>query len=135
MATAFEAYRYVVKHAKSWGGNADRIGIVGESAGGNLAIAMAIAARDQHITLPVAVVAVYPVTTTSMDTPSKKEEAAAKPLNTPMMAWFFDKLLNNAGEQPAIRASNYGRRRFEEPAADHRSSTPKSIPCGRMATC
>jgi len=97
--TAFEAYRYVVKHAKSWGGNADRIGIVGESAGGNLAIAMAIAARDQHITLPVAVVAVYPVTTTSMDTPSKKEEAAAKPLNTPMMAWFFDKLLNNAGEQ------------------------------------
>jgi acetyl esterase len=97
--TAFEAYKYIVKHAKSWGGNADRIGIVGESAGGNLAIAMALAARDQRITLPVAVVAVYPVTTTSMDTPSKKEQAAAKPLNTPMMAWFFDKVMNNAGDQ------------------------------------
>lgn len=97
--TAFEAYKYIVKHAKSWGGNADRIGIVGESAGGNLAIAMALAARDQRITIPVAVVAVYPVTTTSMDTPSKKEQAAAKPLNTPMMAWFFDKVLNNAGDQ------------------------------------
>jgi acetyl esterase len=96
---AFEAYKYIVKHAKSWGGNADRIGIVGESAGGNLAIAMALAARDQQITIPVAVVAVYPVTTTSMDTPSKKEQAAAKPLNTPMMAWFFDKLMNNASEQ------------------------------------
>jgi acetyl esterase len=60
---------------------------------------MALAARDQRITLPVAVVAVYPVTTTSMDTPSKKEQAAAKPLSTPMMAWFFDKVLNNAGDQ------------------------------------
>jgi acetyl esterase len=97
--TAFEAYKYIVKHAKSWGGNADRIGIVGESAGGNLAIAMAVAARDQQITIPVAVVAVYPVTTTSMDTPSKKEQAAAKPLNTPMMAWFFDKVMNNSSDQ------------------------------------
>jgi acetyl esterase/lipase len=34
-----------------------------------------------------------------MDTPSKKEEAAAKPLNTPMMAWFFDKVLNNDADK------------------------------------
>jgi acetyl esterase len=43
----------------------------------------AVAARDQKLSTPVAIVAVYPVATTSMDTPSKKEEAAAKPLNTP----------------------------------------------------
>ena len=91
---AIEAYKYIVKHAKRWGGNADRIGLVGESAGGNLALATAIAARDQQITVPVAIVSVYPVATTSMDTPSKKEDAAAKPLNTPMMTWFFDKVLN-----------------------------------------
>jgi acetyl esterase len=46
----------------------------------------------------VAVVSVYPVATTTIDTPSKKEQAAAKPLNTPMMAWFFDKVLNAAGQ-------------------------------------
>jgi acetyl esterase len=96
---AIEAYKYVVKHAKGWGGNPDRIGIVGESAGGNLAVATAIAARDQQITVPVAVISVYPVATTSMDTPSKKQQAAAKPLNTPMMAWFFDKVLNNDSEK------------------------------------
>jgi acetyl esterase len=96
---AVEAYKYVVKSAKSWGGNPDRIAIVGESAGGNLAIATAIAARDLKITVPVALVAVYPVATTSMDTPSKKEQAAAKPLNTPMMAWFFDKVLNSEADK------------------------------------
>jgi acetyl esterase len=96
---AIEAYKYVVKKAKGWGGNPDRIAIVGESAGGNLAIATAIAARDQRMTVPVAVVSVYPVATTSMDTPSKKQQAAAKPLNTPMMAWFFDKVLNNGGDK------------------------------------
>jgi acetyl esterase len=96
---AFEAYKYIVKHAKRWGGNADRIGLVGESAGGNLALATAIAARDQMITVPVAIVSVYPVATTSMDTPSKKEDAAAKPLNTPMMAWFFDKALNGDSDK------------------------------------
>jgi acetyl esterase len=96
---AIEAYKYIVKHAKSWGGNADRIGLVGESAGGNLALATAIAARDQQITLPVAIVSVYPVATTNMDTPSKKTYAAAKPLNTPMMTWFFDKVLNGDGDK------------------------------------
>jgi acetyl esterase len=101
---AFEAYKYVVKNAKGWGGNPDRIAIVGESAGGNLAIATALAARNQRMTIPVAVIAVYPVATTSMETPSKKEQAAAKPLNTPMMAWFFDKVLNNSddGEDPRM---------------------------------
>jgi acetyl esterase len=89
---AIEAYKYILKHAKRWGGNPDRIGLVGESAGGNLALATAIAARDQKLIVPVAIVSIYPVATTGMDTPSKKEDAAAKPLNTPMMTWFFDKV-------------------------------------------
>ncbi len=100
---AIEAYKYIVQHAKRWGGNPDRIGLVGESAGGNLALATAIAARDQRITVPVAIVSIYPVATTSMDTPSKKEDAAAKPLNTPMMIWFFDKALNSGGDKQDTR--------------------------------
>jgi len=96
---AIEAYKYILKNAKSWGGDPSKLAIVGESAGGNLAVNTAIAARDQKLTMPVAVVAVYPVAATTMDTPSKKQNAAAKPLNTPMLAWFFDKVLNNDGEK------------------------------------
>jgi len=96
---AVEAYKYILKNAKGWGGDPAKIAIVGESAGGNLAINTAIAARDQKLTAPVAVVSVYPVAVTAIDTPSKKEEAVAKPLNTAMLAWFFDKVLNNEGEK------------------------------------
>lgn len=94
---AIEAYKYVLKNAKGWGYNPEKIALVGESAGGNLAINTAIAARDQNLTKPVAIVSVYPVATTSMDTPSKKEQAAAKPLNTPMMSWFVKNATDNAG--------------------------------------
>jgi acetyl esterase/lipase len=86
---AIEAYKYVLKNAKGWGYDPTKIAIVGESAGGNLAINTAIAARDQNLTKPLAVVSVYPVAATSPDTPSKKEMANAKPLNTPMLDWFF----------------------------------------------
>ncbi|WP_210179645.1 alpha/beta hydrolase [Bosea sp. PAMC 26642] len=85
---AIEAYKYILKNAQGWGYNGGKIALVGESAGGNLAINTAIAARDQGLPKPVAIVSVYPVATTSLDTPSKKEQAAAKPLNTPMLAWF-----------------------------------------------
>lgn len=85
---AIEAYKYVLKNAQGWGYNPGKVALVGESAGGNLAINTAIAAREQGLPKPVAIVSVYPVATTSQDTPSKKEQAAAKPLNTAMIAWF-----------------------------------------------
>ena len=96
---AIEAYKYVLKNAKGWGYDPTRVAIVGESAGGNLAINTAIAARDQNLTKPVAIVSVYPVAASTLDTPSKKEDANAKPLNTPMLPWFFSNELNNDGEK------------------------------------
>ena len=96
---AIEAYKYILKNAKGWGYNPDKIAIAGESAGGNLAISTAIAARDQNLTRPVAVVSVYPVAATTLDTPSKREDAAAKPLNTPMLTWFFGHVLRSEADK------------------------------------
>lgn len=90
---AVEAYRYIAKNAQGWGGDPSKIAIVGESAGGNLAVNTAMAAHTQNLAMPVAVVAVYPVASSSLESPSKQQYAAAKPLNTPMLAWFFDKVL------------------------------------------
>ena len=100
---AIEAYKYISKNAKGWGGDPSKIAIVGESAGGNLAVNTAIAAREQNLTKPVAVVAVYPIATTSLDTPSYKAQANAKPLNAAMMAWFFDNVLPDAGKKQDTR--------------------------------
>jgi acetyl esterase/lipase len=69
-----------------------RVALAGESAGGNLALATAIAARDSGIQKPAHVLAVYPVTQTSRETESYLENAVAVPLNRAMMGWFFDKV-------------------------------------------
>jgi acetyl esterase len=96
---AIEAYKYIAKNAQSWGGDPAKIAIVGESAGGNLAINTALAAHTQNLAMPVSVVAVYPVASNNLETPSEKQYAAAKPLNQPMMAWFFDKVLENPDQK------------------------------------
>ncbi|HEV7874016.1 MAG TPA: alpha/beta hydrolase [Enterovirga sp.] len=87
---AFAAYKWAAENARSFGGDASKLAIMGESAGGNLAINTAIAVRDQNAPKPVYVVAVYPMAGTDLNTQSYKDNADAKPLNKPMMQWFYD---------------------------------------------
>lgn len=91
---AFAAYRWAADHASSLNGDASQLALAGESAGGNLAVATAIAVRDHGGARPLAVLAVYPVAQTgNMQTDSYVDCADAKPLNKAMIAWFVDKLV------------------------------------------
>lgn len=83
------AYQWIIANAAKWGGDPNKIAVVGESAGGNMALNVAITARDKGWTRPAAVVTVYPVANTSPALASKKTYAAAKPLNSAMLDWFF----------------------------------------------
>jgi acetyl esterase len=86
---AYAAYTYTLQHAKEWGGDPARVAVGGESAGGNLATVVSLMARDKKAQLPVHQLLVYPVVDNDMNRPSYQENANAKPLNKPMMAWFF----------------------------------------------
>lgn len=90
----FGAYQWTLENAGRWGGDAKRVALVGESAGGNMAASVSIMAQAKGMQMPVHQVLVYPVASTSMDTPSYKENALAKPLNAMMMKWFFDHTLS-----------------------------------------
>lgn len=95
---AYAAYEWVVNNAASIKGNAKKIAVAGESAGGNLAVNTAIKARDMAIKQPVAILAVYPVAGSDMNTQSYTKYSAAKPLDKPMMGWFVKNYLNNMAE-------------------------------------
>jgi acetyl esterase len=92
---ALAVYRWALANAARLGGDGVRFALAGESAGGNLALATAVAARDAALPAPVHVLAVYPVTQTSRNTESYLENAIAKPLNRAMMDWFFQHLVRN----------------------------------------
>jgi acetyl esterase len=86
---ALATYKWAISNAASINGDPKRLAVAGESAGGNLALATAISARDQQLTMPLHVLAVYPITqVTDLSTPSYVDSAKAKPLNKAMMEWF-----------------------------------------------
>ncbi len=88
---ALAAYEWTLKNAASFAGNAKKIALVGESAGGNLAASVSMAARDKKEQVPLYQVLVYPIAGSDMNTESYRENANAKPLNKAMMAWFAEK--------------------------------------------
>ncbi len=85
---AAAAYRFVLANVASMGGDSRKIAVAGESAGGNLAVATAIYARNNGLQAPVHVLAVYPIANSDMNLPSKRDSAYAKPLDTAMLKWF-----------------------------------------------
>lgn len=101
------AYEYVVENAGAWNGNVDQLAIVGESAGGGLALSTAIHARDAQLIMPDAIVSVYPIAGGETDTPSYMENADAMPLGRPDMEWFFEHYLNSEAERSDPRIDLY----------------------------
>ena len=85
---ALAAYRWAIANAASIKGDASKIALAGESAGGNLALATAIGARDAKLQKPVAVISVYPIAQPDTTTSSYNVYATAKPLSRTMMSWF-----------------------------------------------
>ena len=97
---ALATYKWAAANAASIKGDPKRLAIAGESAGGNLAIATAIAVRDQNLALPLHVLAVYPIAqATDLATPSYQDSENAKPLNKAMMAWFAAAVFSTPDEK------------------------------------
>jgi acetyl esterase len=102
---SYTALEWVAANAPSIGGDAGRIAVAGDSAGGNLAAAVAIKARDAGGPALAHQLLVYPVTNYSYDTPSYSENAEGYLLTRDAMRWFWDHYLNTAGEGADVRAS------------------------------
>lgn len=106
---SFAAYKWALANAAKWGGDPRRVAVAGESAGGNLAINMAIMARDQKVQAPVHMLLVYPVAGTDTNTASYKENANAAPLGRADMEWFIEKVLADQNQKNDPRLDLVGK--------------------------
>ena len=95
---AHAAYKWVLAHAKELKGDPKKIALVGESAGGNMAAAVSLMAREHKMQMPIYQVLVYPIADNNVETPSYVENAKAKPLDRAGMQWFFKNYFNTAAD-------------------------------------
>jgi acetyl esterase len=92
------ALQHVMANAVEYGGDPARVAVAGESVGGNLATAACLLAHQRGGRMPIHQLLIYPVTDSSFDTPSYREEADARPLDLAMMRWFFGHYLRSEAD-------------------------------------
>jgi acetyl esterase len=106
---AWAATAWVAEHAASIGGDPDRIAVGGDSAGGTLATACAIRARDHGLRLALQLL-VYPVTDHRFDTASYEECAEGYGLTRDAMRWYWAQYLGpddgSSPEASPLRAAD-----------------------------
>ncbi len=116
----YAATRWVAEHAAAVGGEAARIAVGGDSAGGNLSAVVSLMARDRGGPRLVHQLLVYPATDAHMDAPSIHENAEGYFLTRDGMVWFWNHYLNG----PADRANPYA---SPLRAADLRGLPPATV--------
>jgi acetyl esterase len=109
----FAATRDIFERIAEFGGDNARVGVAGDSAGGNLAATVAIACRDAGINL-AAQLLVYPVTDVAGNFadarenarfPSRAENAEGYFLSRAVMAWFAGHYLGDTSHGTDWRVS------------------------------
>ena len=102
---AFTATKWIAANARQLGIDVARLVVGGDSAGGNLAAAVAIAAREAGGPLIAGQMLIYPVADLSMTHPSHREPETSLLLSHSLIHWFRDQYLASAADIDDWRAS------------------------------
>ncbi|HEV2887912.1 MAG TPA: alpha/beta hydrolase [Jatrophihabitans sp.] len=89
----YDAVRWIAEHAAELGVDPDRLAVGGDSAGGNLAAAVTLLAKQQGGPPLVAQLLVYPNTCFGADTASLKENEDPAMFNRRSVDWYWDHYL------------------------------------------
>lgn len=101
----YGALVWAAAHAADLGIDASRLAVAGDSAGGNLAAAVAIRARDEHGPALRHQLLIYPVTDANFETPSYRENGSDDAyLSTAMMRWFWKHYVGDLNDVDSLAA-------------------------------
>lgn len=94
---AWDAYHWALRHAASWGCDAARVAVCGDSAGATLATGLTIAARDAGMPQPIAQVLLYPCASATDDFESRRRYATGHLLEAATLRWMVRHYLGDEG--------------------------------------
>ncbi len=95
---AYSAYAWVKANAALIGGNPAKVAVAGESAGGNMAAAVCLLAKQRGLALPIHQLLVYPVANNDLNTPSYIQYANAVPLSKANVQYFVANYFNSPAD-------------------------------------
>lgn len=95
---AYAAYKWVRDNAATLNINPAKIAVAGESAGGNMAAAVCILARERSYALPIHELLVYPVADNNLTTASYTTYANAVPLSKANIVYFTGLYFNTPAD-------------------------------------
>jgi len=102
---AYAAVVWVAEHARELNADPSRLAVGGDSAGGNLAAAVALKARDQgapHVALQVLI---YPIMDCDFNSPSYLKNAEGYMLTRDSMIWFWNHYVSDLARRTEPYAS------------------------------
>jgi acetyl esterase/lipase len=102
---AYAATRWVAAHGKEIGVDGERLAVVGNSVGGNMAAVVSLMAKDLGTPNIRYQVLFWPVTNASFDTASYDRFADGHFLTRNMMKWFWDSYTTDPRERQDVYAS------------------------------
>lgn len=96
---AYAATKWVVDHAADLGGDPSRVGVGGDSAGGNLSAVVALLARDRGGPALAYQLLIYPATDGAMNTLSMRENSEGYLLTRRDVVWAYNHYLSEVGDK------------------------------------
>jgi acetyl esterase len=87
---SFQAYKWILENGKNFGIDPSKIGVGGDSAGGNLAAAVVLKSFHEKQKIPYLSILLYPMCDSSYDYPSMEEFSDSFLLTRASIHWFLD---------------------------------------------
>ncbi|HXJ77150.1 MAG TPA: alpha/beta hydrolase [Candidatus Methylomirabilis sp.] len=102
---SFAAYRWLRAHARELGGDPGRVGVAGDSAGGNLSAVVSQLAARAGEAVPTCQVLIYPAVDFALDTPSHREMEEGHVIPRERILWYMNQYLRGDADRAELRAS------------------------------
>lgn len=106
---AWAVWNWVLANATELGGDPRRVAVVGEDAGGTLALNVAIRARGTDVTVPLHVGLVSPMAAMLFELPSHRDAPGGTYVDTPALQWASRKLFRDKEQMRDARMNLAGR--------------------------